>query len=101
MKSLLNVNFFTWSHFISHVVCLGKTSNSWYKYLGPYLKSEILQYAHNFQFVQSSIFLMENIFFPILWEILKFEVMEYLICYVKFEMWAAFTLSYFQQWNLN
>ena len=36
MKSLLNVNLYTWSAFISHVVCLGKTSNSWYKYSGPF-----------------------------------------------------------------
>ena len=37
MKSLLNVNLYTWRAFISHVVCLGKTSNSWYKYSQSFL----------------------------------------------------------------
>ena len=37
MKSLLNANLYTWSTFISHLACLGKSSNSWYKYLRPFL----------------------------------------------------------------
>ena len=47
-------------------------------------------------------FLMENVFFIF---VDKFSVLEYLIHYVKFEMWAAlFYVNYlpsFQQWNLN
>ena len=45
---------------------------------------------------------MENVFFIF---VDKFSVLEYLIHYVKFEMWAAlFYVNYlpsFQQWNLN
>ena len=47
------------------------------------------------QWVQNTIFPDGNIFFSILWEILKFEVMEYPIHYVKFEMWTAvFYINY-------
>ena len=49
MESLLNVILYTWSAFISHVVYLGKTSNSWYKYSQPFLMPKILWYAQNSQ----------------------------------------------------
>ena len=45
----------------------------------------------------SSLFIMKSL--------LKFEAVDYLIHYVKFEMWTALLyvnyLSYFQQWNLD
>ena len=48
---------------------------------------------------------MENIFFPIFWHTVKFEVMDYLIHYLKFEKLTALYyvnyLSDFQKWNLN
>ena len=38
MKSFFNVSFCSWLiALISHFVRLGKTSNSWYKYSGPFL----------------------------------------------------------------
>ena len=65
MKSFFNVNFYTWrSAFISHVVYLGKTSNSWYKYSGPFLMPKILQYAQNSQCIQISIFPNGKHIFP-------------------------------------
>ena len=45
MKLLLKANFF------SHVACLVKTSNSRYKYSGPFLRSKILWYVQNSQWV--------------------------------------------------
>ena len=47
---------------------------------------------------------MENMF-PEFVDKFRFWVLEYLIYYVKFKMWAALFyvnyLPYFQQWNLN
>ena len=45
----------TWSAFISHLACLNKTPNSWYKYLGIYIIQKILQYTQNSQCAQNSI----------------------------------------------
>ena len=65
VKSFFNVNFYTWRRaLISHVVCLGKTSNSWYKYSGPFLMPNILQYAQNSQCVQNSVFPSGKHVFP-------------------------------------
>ena len=82
MKSLLNVNLYTWSAFISLIVCLGKTLNSWYKYSELFVMSKILRYAQNFKCVQLSVFPSGKHIFPILWQILKLEIMEYLIHYM-------------------
>ena len=82
MKSLLNVNLYTWSAFISLIVCLGKTLNSWYKYSELVVMSKILRYAQNFKCVQLSVFPSGKHIFPILWQILKLEIMEYLIHYM-------------------
>ena len=67
MKSLLNVNLYTWRAFISHVTCLGKTSNSSYKYSRPFLMPKIMwckDRIPNVFKIQS--FPSENIFSPIL-----------------------------------
>ena len=82
----MQASLYTWRALISHVVCLGKTSSSWYKYSGLFLMPKILLYAQNSQCVRNSIFPNGKYIFPTLWKILKFEVMEYLIPYVKFEM---------------
>ena len=82
----MQASLYTWRALISHVVCLGKTSSSWYKYSGLFLMPKILLYAQNSQCVRNSIFPNGKHIFPILWKILKFEVMEYLIPHVKFEM---------------
>ena len=64
MKSLLNVNLYTWSAFISHAICLGRTSDSCYKYSQPFLMPKILWYAQNYQCVQNSIFSSGKHIFP-------------------------------------
>ena len=46
----------TWSVFIAHVACLGKTSNSRHKYLGLFLRPKLQDYAQNFQLAQNFIF---------------------------------------------
>ena len=73
MKSLLNVNLYTWSAFISHVACLSKTSNSWYKYSGPFL-------GQKFCGIHRILNVFKIQFFPV--EIIRWQ-------------------SYFQQWNLD
>ena len=67
MKSLLNVNLYTWSAFISHVVCLVKTSNSWYKYSGPFLGQKFYGIGRILNVFKIQFFPVENIFFLILW----------------------------------
>ena len=65
IKSLLNVNLYTWSAFILHVVYFGKTSYSWYKSSQPFLlMPKILWYAQNSQCVQNSVFPSRNHIFP-------------------------------------
>ena len=64
MKSLLNVNLYTWSAFISNAICLVKTSDSCYKYSQPFLMPKILWYAQNYQCVQNSIFSSGKHIFP-------------------------------------
>ena len=64
MKSLLNVNLYTWSALISHAVSLRITSNRWYKYSRPFLMPKILWYAQNSQYVQNSIFPSGKHIFP-------------------------------------
>ena len=45
MKSMLNVNLhLKYFHLLLHVVCLGKTSDSQYKFPGPFLMAKILQW---------------------------------------------------------
>ena len=62
MKSLLNVNLYAWSAFISHVAYLGKISKSWYKYSPPSLMPKILWYMHRISKVfKIQFFPMENI----------------------------------------
>ena len=57
---------------------------------GPFLRSKILWYAQNFQWVQNSSFPNGKHIFPqIIDKFLKFEYMEYLIHHVKFEMCPA------------
>ena len=53
----------TWPHWLLHVVCLGKTSNSWHKYSGPFPKPNILRYSQNSRWVQNSIFPNRKHFF--------------------------------------
>ena len=56
MKLLLNVNLYTWSSFISHVICLGKTSSSWYKYTDPFKGRKFwILHAFKIQFFPVSI----------------------------------------------
>ena len=64
MKSLFNVSSCTWSTFISHVVCLDKTSNSWYNYSGPFLGQKFCGIRNVFKI---QFFPLENILLPILW----------------------------------
>ena len=55
MKSLLNVNLYTWTAFISHVLCLSKS---------PFLDQNFCAIPNAFKI---HFFLVENIFFLILW----------------------------------
>ena len=57
----------TWTVFTSHAFCSGETSNSRYKYSGPFLMLKILRYAQNSQCVLNYIFSKENMHFLILW----------------------------------
>ena len=41
----------TWSAFTSHVVCMGETSNSSYKYSGPFLRPKIMWHVWTSQWV--------------------------------------------------
>ena len=54
---------------------------------------KVLRYSQNSQCVQNSIFPSENMFFPILWKILKLEVMEYLIHYILSLKWEIILFS--------
>ena len=47
----------------------------------------MLWHAQNFQWVQNSIFPNRKHFLQFSDKFLKFELMEHLIYYVKFEMW--------------
>ena len=55
MKSLLNVNLYTWTAFISHVLCLSKSH---------FLDQNFCAIPNAFKI---HLFLVENIFFLILW----------------------------------
>ena len=67
MKSQLNVTLYTWSAFISHVVSLGKTSNSWYKYSRPFLGQKFCGIHRILDVFEIQFFPVENLFFLILW----------------------------------
>ena len=66
MKSLLNVNLYTWRAFISHVVSLGKTWDSWYKYSEPFLGQKFWGIHRILNVFKIHFFPAENIFFLIL-----------------------------------
>ena len=75
---------------------------------GPFLRLNILCYAHNYQWVQNSIFPSNGKFiFPNAFSLINTQNsrnIEYFIHYVKFEMWPALfyvNSLYFQQWNSN
>ena len=76
-----------------------------YKYSGPFLMRKFCDMHRIPNVFKTQFFSVENIFFSTLWEIVKFEVMEYLIHYVKFDMWTALFyvnyLSYFLQRNFS
>ena len=86
---------------MSNMKFLCKTSNSRYKSSGPFLMPKFCGMHRIPNVFKIQFCSVENIFFPILWQIVKFEVMEYFIHYVKFEMLTALFyvnyLSYFQQ----
>ena len=67
IKSLFNVSLCTWNTFISHVVCLDKTSNSWYNYSGPFLGRKFCGMHRIPNLFKIRFFPVENILFPILW----------------------------------
>ena len=108
MKLLLNVNLYTGSAFISHVVCLdSKISGSWYKCSGPSLMQKFLQFAQNSQCIQNSIFRCRKNIFPnsLINSWIRGNGIIHSL-YLTFEMQTTlsyvilliFMQSYFQQW---